>query len=390
MNDMTLAPFGRGPVSLGQLIAARDSAADESPLSPRRKWEVFHDLTTARACFGISDRDLSVLNALLSFLPGERLDPDEGLVVFPSNRNLSARAHGMPESTLRRHLAALVRAGLLHRRDSPNGKRFARRGDGGAITRAFGFDLRPLLLRAPEIADAARAAREAAERLRLLREDCSLLLRDCLALLSCLRTEDRCFDAEDDALRLIQRALRRKLGLDAVEDLRTSLRTCRDTLLAQLPEEPEPEVETPEMSGSDAENERHHESSDKDSESERAAKTEGPSVPLEWVRQACRELKAYDPEELSQWRGLVGAGQFAAGMMGIHRTVWEEACASMGPVDAAISVGCILERFDRVRSPGGYLRSLSAKAREGRFSTRPMVAALLTAVNRWGPEPHHA
>ena len=77
-------------------------------------------------------------------------------------------------------------------------------------------------------------------------------------------------------------------------------------------------------------------------------------------------------------------------MMGIHRIVWEEACASMGPVDAAISVGCILERFNRVRSPGGYLRSLSAKAREGRFSTRPMVAALLTAVNRRGPEPHHA
>ncbi|WP_371328623.1 helix-turn-helix domain-containing protein [Shinella sp. HZN7] len=54
-------------------------------------------------------------------------------------------------ATLRRHLAALVEAGLIERRDSPNGKRYAHRGRGGEIGAAFGFSLAPLLARAGEL-----------------------------------------------------------------------------------------------------------------------------------------------------------------------------------------------------------------------------------------------
>ncbi|MGZ2845964.1 plasmid replication protein RepC, partial [Pseudomonas aeruginosa] len=75
---------------------------------------------------------------------------EDDLVVFPSNQQLALRAHGMPASTLRRHLAALVDAGLIIRRDSPNGKRYARKGRGGEIELAFGFELSPLVVRAEE------------------------------------------------------------------------------------------------------------------------------------------------------------------------------------------------------------------------------------------------
>lgn len=37
---------------------------------------------------------------------------------------LSGRAHGITGTTLRRHLAALVEAGLISRKDSANGKRY--------------------------------------------------------------------------------------------------------------------------------------------------------------------------------------------------------------------------------------------------------------------------
>jgi replication initiation protein RepC len=47
------------------------------------------------------------------------------------------RAHGIAGTTLRRHLAALVDAGLIERRDSPNGKRYAHRGRGGEIEAAY-------------------------------------------------------------------------------------------------------------------------------------------------------------------------------------------------------------------------------------------------------------
>ena len=78
----------------------------------------------------------------------ERKAGDAGDTGGPRHATLSDRAHGMPESTLRRHLAALVRAGIILRHDSPNGKRYARRGEGGEITDAYGFDLTPLVARA--------------------------------------------------------------------------------------------------------------------------------------------------------------------------------------------------------------------------------------------------
>ncbi len=101
-----------------------------------------------------------MLHALLSFhqetaLTLPQRDPKSesednsagaGVVVFPSNRELSIRAHGMAPATLRRHLASLVEAGLIIRRDSPNGKRFARRGQLSAISESNHIpDLEPRL-----------------------------------------------------------------------------------------------------------------------------------------------------------------------------------------------------------------------------------------------------
>ena len=58
-------------------------------------------------------------------------------------------------------------AGLIQRKDSPNGKRYARRDKGGDIEQAFGFDLSPLLARAVELAGLAQEV--AAERLQFRR-----------------------------------------------------------------------------------------------------------------------------------------------------------------------------------------------------------------------------
>jgi replication initiation protein RepC len=119
-------------------------------------------MTAVCLAFGVTDRDLAVQAALLSFLPGKMLVDGSSLVVHPSNATLSDRTLSMAESTLRRNLAALVRAGLIARRDSQNDKRHAARGVDGTL--AFGFDLRLLLVQAPRIA-AGDAARDHALRL---------------------------------------------------------------------------------------------------------------------------------------------------------------------------------------------------------------------------------
>src|SRR5271167_728415 len=117
------------------------------------------------------------LDALLSFHPETTLS-GEGLIVFPSNQQLALRAHGMAPATLRRHLAALVDCGLIIRRDSPNGKRFARKGRGGTIEMAFGFDLSPLVARAEEFEAWAEDVQAEERALRLVRERITLCRRD--------------------------------------------------------------------------------------------------------------------------------------------------------------------------------------------------------------------
>ena len=84
----------------------------------------------------------------------------------------------MAPATLRRHLAALVDCGLIIRRDSPNGKRFARKGRGGAIEMAFGFELSPLVARAEEFEAWAEDVQAEERALRLVRERITLCRRD--------------------------------------------------------------------------------------------------------------------------------------------------------------------------------------------------------------------
>lgn len=390
MERITLTPFGRGPISVGQLLAAAEPAvADRKPVA---KWQVFRDLTAARQSCGVTDRDLSVLNALLTFLPSDQLDPGKGLIVFPSNAALSARAHGMPESTLRRHIARLVSAGVIRRHDSPNGKRYARRDQTGAICRAFGFDLSPLLKRSTEFSERATEAARQAETLRHLREDCILLIRDGFGLLALLRDGQECWDAVDDELRLAQRATRRKPCPDALAGLREDLLDLRTRLHAALPVEAiaETVAQPEEMSGSDSQIERHHERSDKDTVlSESAMKNAQvrklPALTVELLHSACPEMQSYDPDGSRDWAGVARCGQTVSRMIGITAETWRDACESMGAVHAAATVGCILQRFERIRSPGAYLRHLSAKARRNDFNPMPMLLAQLTTVNRPSP-----
>src|SRR5450631_1440196 len=143
---LSTTPFGRRSLALAH-VATQATAKLRPPDRAVHKWQVFRAICTAKARVGASERALAVLDALLSFHPETALS-GEDLIVFPSNHQLGLRAHGMAPATLRRHLAALVDCGLVIRRDSPNGKRYARKGQGGEIALAFGFDLGPLVARA--------------------------------------------------------------------------------------------------------------------------------------------------------------------------------------------------------------------------------------------------
>ena len=362
------------------------------------KWELFRSLCTAKEAFGLSDRDLTVLNALLSFYPGKALESDGPLIVFPSNAALSDRAHGMAESTMRRHLAALVRSGVVARHDSPNGKRYAARGRDGQVARAFGFSLRPLLVRAEEIVDACESTLDRRDALRRQREEAVLVLRDASKLIEYGLENGPQGPWEALTVRLAdaRTSIRRKLDEATLsqlyEVLRKLLSDTRSALCLKSP------TSSKNMSGKDAHNERHYQNSNKDSyESEPALeKQEGdascdmkgdaddrmePNLPLHIILKACTEVSDYCPDGIRSWGQLVEAAHRVRPMMGVSPDAWVDACRVMGQGTATIVLLCILQRMSQINSPGGYLRALTVKARDGAFSPGPMVMALLKTSN---------
>ena len=397
MEYTPISPFMR-PISHAHLrVVERPEAS--VPGKPVNKWELLRELSKAQAAFGVSERDLTVLQGLLSFFPDDALGGNTEMVVFPSNKAICERLNGMPCSTMRRHLARLVEAGLLMRRDSPNGKRYVRKH--GEERVAFGFDLSPLYCQSEEIARAAEAVREAEERVRRLREVVSLMRRDLAALAEFgdeMQPGLGIWDQLRDKAILTARALRRKLSIEDLAAYRADLEALLDQA-RNIIDGPE----TEEMNTNDARSERHHHSSNKESidlepaleKSEAAAGVPDvdrdepvadvdeqdtrhlPKIPLHLVIAACPSLKTFYQGEIRHWHQLFDAACHVRPAMGISASAWEEAQRFMGPEQASIVVSAMLERFEDIRSPGGYLRALTAKAAAGEFSCGPMVMALI-------------
>ena len=397
MEYTPISPFMR-PISHAHLrVIERPEAS--VPGRPVNKWELLRELSKAQAAFGVSERDLTVLQGLLSFFPDDALGGNAEMVVFPSNKAICERLNGMPCSTMRRHLARLVDAGLLQRRDSPNGKRYVRKH--GEERVAFGFDLSPLYCQSEEIARAAEAVREAEERVRRLREVVSLMRRDLAALAEFgdeMQPGLGIWDQLRDKAILTARALRRKLSIEDLVAYRADLEALLDQARNIIDGS-----ETEEMNTNDARSERHHHNSNKESiDLEPALEKSGaaagvpdvdrdepvadvdeqdtrhlPKIPLHLVIAACPSLKTFYQGEIRHWHQLFDAACHVRPAMGISASAWEEAQRFMGPEQASIVVSAMLERFEDIRSPGGYLRALTAKAVAGEFSCGPMVMALI-------------
>jgi hypothetical protein len=132
-------------------------------------FRIRNDLDRALGAYSITPKHVTVLSALISFLG------DQTRIVFASNRKLSARLHNLPERTLSRQVKLLVEEGFLRRVMSPNGKRWARRKEGGGIEEAFGLDLTPFFERAQEFAQGAAEAMRRETEIKVARLRVSLL-----------------------------------------------------------------------------------------------------------------------------------------------------------------------------------------------------------------------
>src|SRR5690606_22585968 len=241
---------------LGQNSARSNAAARAEQARGINRWVIYKQLCLAKAEFSLNDRSLAVLSSLLSFLPEDEMNDKNGLVVFPSNRQLSLRAHGMPESTLRRHLAALIKAGIILRKDSPTRKRYAHKSAEGVVELAFGFSFAPLLEKASEIAQAAERIQAEQRTLRKLRDQVSIIRREIAAFFNEEDNSPRSPELEALFLRFraVVDAIPRRPSLTELNAIKAEL----NALVLELDKALNNNEEFNEMSATDAQNERRY------------------------------------------------------------------------------------------------------------------------------------
>jgi replication initiation protein RepC len=396
-------PFGRRSLVLAH-IASQMAAKHRSPEAAANKWLVFQDLCAAKLRLGLPDRSLTVLEALLTFHPETVLTGDD-LIVFPSNDRLALRAKGMAHTTMRRYLALLVDAGIIIRRDSPNGKRFARKTAGGSIRQAFGFDLAPIVARAAEFKTLAEEVQADRCALQCARERISLARRDIVKIIAAGLEEGvpipatgqgpTTWEAVHALYRTIAGRIPRVGALADIEPIAEELTALAQRLLNIL----ETHIKTIKMAANERQSGRHIQNSStkrltelepslQEGRAARAEPKQQPSVateqsyPLGMVLKACPDLADYAKGGISNWRDFLVAAAVVRPMLAISPSAWEEAQTVMGEAAAAVVVACILQRTTAIKSAGGYLRELTRKAESGQFSLGPMLMALISRQDR--------
>lgn len=431
-NAYVTTPFGRRAMSLG-MLASQQIAENIEPGISRNKWKLFRAVCEARPSLGVTDRALTVLDALLTFYPADELSAERGLIVFPSNAQLSIRARGMTAATLRRHLAGLVDAGLIVRKDSANGKRYARRGRAGEVEEAFGFSLAPLLARATEIEALAALAVADREHLRITKQRLTICRRDIAKLIAAAIDEG--VRGEWERISLMFRSMTSRIprtpGIEELASALEEMEMLREEIVNQL----DANTKTQKIDSNESQIERHKQNSNPKSsyefepgfetkqganstdhvgrqsvamdcekrnpnsagggsgeqrEKRRASATGegGPlkTFPLGLVLQACPDIADYAPGgQIANWRDLMTAAVVVRSMLGVSPSAYEAACAAMGPENAATVIACILERGGHINSAGGYLRDLTRRTEVGEFAIGPMLMSLVRAnssVNR--------
>jgi replication initiation protein RepC len=391
MGSVT-TPFGRRPMTLA-LVRRQMAVAEIKPGKSSDKWKLFRDVSSAKDKLGIPSNSLAVLNALLSFYPGSDLCQDAQLIVFPSSVQLSLRAHQMASATVRRHLAVLVEAGLIVRKDSANGKRYARKDAAGGIKSAFGFDLSPLLARSEELADLAQQVATERAAFRTAKENLTICRRDVRKLITAALEEriDGDWQAIEEIYITLARRIPRSPSIHELTDILDEMEMLKTEVLNRLDNQENTKISVT----NDALIERHIQNSESESKSDLeqsfrttaaiksrfaigAVNRKMAAFPIAMVLRACPEISDYGPGgAIVNWRGLMTAAVVVSTMLGVSPTAYQDACDIMGPENAATAIACILARANFISSAGGYLRDLTRRAERGEFSLGPMIMALL-------------
>ena len=327
------------------------------------------------------------------------------------------------------------------RRDSPNGKRYARKGRGGDIELAFGFDLGPIVARAEEFEAWAEEVRAEERALKLVRERITICRRDLAKMIATgleegVATQHRgqgpaSWAAIHAHFRRLVGQIPRNATRAELEPIAEEMSLLADEVLNLL----EMHNNNRDMSANESHFERHKQNSNTESltdleprfQESRGGNSEpqvptqanptsigglelavsperltdprpvrslggdlagagrsslGQAYPLGMVLDACPDIVDYARNGVANWRDFLATASVVRSMLGVSPSAWDAAQAVLGEIPAAIVVAAILQRGAEINSAGGYLRSLTARAKTQEFSIGPMLMALIGSRKR--------
>lgn len=159
-------------------IAPAGARSSVTPMRQERfaqnKWKLLQAVEDARLPLELKGTSIAILRAMLSFIKADQITvaTDDGHICFASNVAIAKRSH-VSVQTVERHIAKLVSLGLLNRRSSGNGKRWARRDRQGNVTFATGLSLLPMVQRHAEFLQIGQRYDDLKREISLLRDKCA-------------------------------------------------------------------------------------------------------------------------------------------------------------------------------------------------------------------------
>lgn len=407
-------PSGLRKLSLAMLGTERIGEAFGGLPDKSLPGRVLAAFKAAAPSLGFGGRVVHAVDWLFSFTQPQDWTAGNRPVVWPSAAlQQQALSIGITQAkALNRHLVEL---GLITMKDSPNGKRYGKRDPQGRIVEAYGFDLSPLAARLEEFQAIAARAREERDQMRQLRRRATIARRgldqvlETAAELGLVGPEWGQLGA---GARAIAHALKRTEKLDEIalgvanlerrhEEARKRLESAALQPRDQVPEpvdsdpkgseirphqynyklNPYPEQDTvvaSEECKSGVE-ERAQPAPAVLPEAQKVAKERpvsrrpredaGPVMRLttDDLVQIAPRLRAYLRTPCATWPEIVDAADWLRHDLGVSKSLWGEACLSMGREQAAIALAIVSakppEHF--TSTPGGYFNGMVTRAKAG-------------------------
>jgi replication initiation protein RepC len=350
-----------------------------------------------RACprLGFGDGVVRLVRALVRVTQEQDWIGDYRPVAWPSNDMLGEELQ-RSRTVVQGLIRAAVGGGLVHMKDSGNGKRYGYRGARGEIVEGFGFDLSPLAVRYEEFADLAAArGLEQAER-RRLRRKVGELRREIRTL--CADALDRRFEGYDWELAIVEASGRLPRSptlaefmaqqsefqalLLAVDEawLKARSREESEPTGLEIGAHQEPTTEPKAKRATYPAFQRDVVGAGGDASSETEFEVNEEVIPLSLVLEAIPEIHPFlDDPGAAEWEDLAEAAYRATTPLGINLSAWREARQALGRNRAAIAVATILARWrsgEINRSAGGYLRAMCERERAGLLHLLPSLYGL--------------